>query len=251
MTINRFFLPIAAAALSVMTPIAAQAAQFLITYSGTTSGRDFTGVFGDANSFINEAAFKAVYTLTLPTPGAVEQTDGSTFYRLFGGTLHGTSSPIFAELTINGITRTVSGQYNGTIYTAMQPGNHFLGHAANENTGTDGSDFIISNFIYHNIESSVNAFVTSLDPTKPYSYAIKLEDRQRSLWQFAKFDGTGNRFIERANGTMTSESVTVEAVTVGAIPEPATWLMMIVGFGMVGASIRSKRRQSSGAVAAA
>ena len=97
----------------------------------------------------------------------------------------------------------------------------------------------------------MNAFVTSLDPTKPYSYAIKPEDRQRSLWQFAKFDGTGNRVIERANGTMTSEFVTVEAVTVGAIPEPATWLMMIVGFGMVGASIRSKRRQSSGVVAAA
>ena len=37
----------------------------------------------------------------------------------------------------------------------------------------------------------------------------------------------------------------------GAVPEPATWLMMIVGFGMVGASIRSKRRQSSGVVAAA
>jgi hypothetical protein len=30
--------------------------------------------------------------------------------------------------------------------------------------------------------------------------------------------------------------------SVGAVPEPATWAMMIVGFGAVGASIRSRRR---------
>jgi hypothetical protein len=31
---------------------------------------------------------------------------------------------------------------------------------------------------------------------------------------------------------------------VGAVPEPATWSMMILGFGLVGASLRSRRNQS-------
>ncbi|MBY0583571.1 MAG: PEPxxWA-CTERM sorting domain-containing protein [Sphingomonas sp.] len=31
---------------------------------------------------------------------------------------------------------------------------------------------------------------------------------------------------------------------VAAVPEPATWAMMIVGFGMIGAGIRSRKRQT-------
>ena len=30
----------------------------------------------------------------------------------------------------------------------------------------------------------------------------------------------------------------------GAIPEPATWLMMILGFGAIGGMMRAKRRQN-------
>lgn len=35
-----------------------------------------------------------------------------------------------------------------------------------------------------------------------------------------------------------------ELITISAVPEPATWAMMIVGFGMVGATARYRRRSS-------
>jgi hypothetical protein len=34
------------------------------------------------------------------------------------------------------------------------------------------------------------------------------------------------------------------SITSGAVPEPATWALMIVGFGAVGATLRSRRRQA-------
>jgi hypothetical protein len=37
-------------------------------------------------------------------------------------------------------------------------------------------------------------------------------------------------------------SVTSSAVSTGAVPEPATWAMMILGFGLVGGALRSRRR---------
>ena len=41
--------------------------------------------------------------------------------------------------------------------------------------------------------------------------------------------------------------ITVNTVT--AVPEPATWAMMLVGFGMVGAAARYRRRQTTVAIA--
>lgn len=37
---------------------------------------------------------------------------------------------------------------------------------------------------------------------------------------------------------------------VGAVPEPSTWLMMILGFGLVGGTLRSRRRAATGLAAA-
>ena len=47
--------------------------------------------------------------------------------------------------------------------------------------------------------------------------------------------------------TLTSGGETVNGsliATVTAVPEPATWAMMIIGFGLVGAGMRSRRRQT-------
>jgi hypothetical protein len=40
------------------------------------------------------------------------------------------------------------------------------------------------------------------------------------------------------------------AATISAVPEPATWAMMIIGFGFVGFMLRNGRRQGAAAVAA-
>ncbi|MBU1375410.1 MAG: PEPxxWA-CTERM sorting domain-containing protein [Alphaproteobacteria bacterium] len=49
-------------------------------------------------------------------------------------------------------------------------------------------------------------------------------------------DGTG----WYNNGGSLAVTVTFEPAGVGAVPEPATWAMMILGFGLVGASVRRR-----------
>jgi hypothetical protein len=49
----------------------------------------------------------------------------------------------------------------------------------------------------------------------------------------------------RVNLTSGSDSLAVDArLGAGAVPEPATWAMMIVGFGIVGFGLRTRRKQS-------
>lgn len=46
------------------------------------------------------------------------------------------------------------------------------------------------------------------------------------------------------DNTMFLDRVAVNSVG-GAVPEPATWAMMIMGFGVIGVSLRSRRRQTA------
>lgn len=63
---------------------------------------------------------------------------------------------------------------------------------------------------------------------------------------FSTFTGS---FVGTGSDTLTFTSLTnqnnggvvLDAISVSAAPEPATWLMMIAGFGIIGASLRRKR----------
>lgn len=59
-------------------------------------------------------------------------------------------------------------------------------------------------------------------------------------WEF-EFDagGTGNNYIDFYNVSSATFSASV--------PEPATWAMMLVGFGGLGAAMRSRRKQATAA----
>lgn len=41
----------------------------------------------------------------------------------------------------------------------------------------------------------------------------------------------------------TSEAFEIDNIAIQAVPEPGTWLMMIVGFGLLGGMLRSRRRE--------
>ncbi|HWK41399.1 MAG TPA: PEPxxWA-CTERM sorting domain-containing protein [Croceibacterium sp.] len=59
------------------------------------------------------------------------------------------------------------------------------------------------------------------------------------------FNGTftGTQFFFAAN-SLTSNSFRLDGVTINApVPEPATWLMMIVGFGLLGGVMRRSQQQ--------
>ena len=61
-----------------------------------------------------------------------------------------------------------------------------------------------------------------------------------NIW-YHEFDGGVGRTINIGNFSITQS-------TAGAVPEPATWAMMIAGFGMIGAGMRTRRRKVAFAV---
>ncbi|KQU61848.1 hypothetical protein ASG67_01350 [Sphingomonas sp. Leaf339] len=61
-------------------------------------------------------------------------------------------------------------------------------------------------------------------------------------------DGTSSLFLSNGttgNGTASTFGYVTQFTTqaVAAVPEPTTWAMMLVGFGMIGAASRYRRRQ--------
>lgn len=60
------------------------------------------------------------------------------------------------------------------------------------------------------------------------------------------FDGIGNSVPSVDNIQLTTRLI---AGTSGAVPEPATWAMLLVGFGGVGAIVRRRRREDARAFA--
>ena len=76
----------------------------------------------------------------------------------------------------------------------------------------------------------------TLDPTNSQSFWIIGEyAREFNLPQFGHPGGTGG----------SRWSTWIQQVTVAYVPEPGTWLMMIAGFGLVGASMRRRQARVS------
>lgn len=68
-----------------------------------------------------------------------------------------------------------------------------------------------------------------------------------SGWNGEFYGAVDNVQIDFSGGRSLNSNFEVAAS--GAVPEPATWGMMILGFGMMGASVRYRRRSSKVAVA--
>jgi PEP-CTERM motif len=76
-------------------------------------------------------------------------------------------------------------------------------------------------------------FGNNADPTSPPNNV--------SAFYVFDFGTAGSRGITFTPGAQGFSNAVVYSTT-GAVPEPATWAMMLLGFGGIGASLRSRRR---------
>lgn len=63
------------------------------------------------------------------------------------------------------------------------------------------------------------------------------------IYTFTAFDTSSD--LTFASATNTPFGPALDNVSISAIPEPATWAMMIIGFGAAGGAIRSARRRGA------
>ncbi len=64
---------------------------------------------------------------------------------------------------------------------------------------------------------------------------LELLAGQSIFLRFLDFDASG------ADDGLGIDNFRAEAVTLGAVPEPSTWMMLIAGFGFIGAALRGRR----------
>jgi hypothetical protein len=227
----------------------ATAAEYLITYTGTVrNSLDRTGVFGGSGNSLNGLSFTSVFTLNdaIQNPGSGVQPGGRA-WGCFGGSANanGGPPPVTATLTINGVTRTSSGQRLSSAYQGFNPGFYSeIFHRAQAISDSQTVHTIAS------VEVGISeptTFIQNVDYTQPLSHFSLLGlNANVGAFNFEEYDFQNLVFLSSASGRLYADSVTVAALGsgTGAVPEPASWMLMIAGFGFVGGAMRrGKGRQ--------
>jgi hypothetical protein len=176
-------------------------------------GNDNTGLFGPAHGSISGDAF-TVTSLTELTPASTSD-NGFTFAESVGGSDSGLPLLMSAVLQINGFSYAING--------AQQS---YLQH---QDAGS--SDF-------------VNARVAPGNPggfehLSLIAFGSFLSDRSLGdTFSYSPGGAIGFGELALVDNHLT---FSVTSVSGDAVPEPATWALMISGFGIAGASLRRRR----------
>lgn len=83
----------------------------------------------------------------------------------------------------------------------------------------------------------------SADLTKPGTYALTSVNANLYLTAFnPPYNWSDARYNVTANANGPGTLVVREVTSVAAVPEPAIWAMMLIGFGAIGSTMRARRR---------
>ncbi|MBU1374731.1 MAG: PEPxxWA-CTERM sorting domain-containing protein [Alphaproteobacteria bacterium] len=112
--------------------------------------------------------------------------------------------------------------------------NPFIGSAAMQVGLLGGGDFIVKEDVFHS-----GSTTTAMDwQTMSFEFTA-VDDIS-----FVSFKNTAGAFA----GGMYLDNVSVVDLSESGVPEPATWALMIAGFGLAGTALRSRRRLAPTAV---
>lgn len=198
-------------------------------YTNTPAGEDYTYV----HYVVLDAATKAVLSEGNIGDGAHDYYEGSLAVNAFG------------EVVI-AYNRSGSDPLDGKISVMAQA----FTTKANGTLAKLGAEQLLKVSLvddYHNgsLDGQVAAgrqrwgdySQVSLDPSDPESFWI--------IGEYAReYNDPAGGHPGGTGGSRWSEWITQLTLTQSAVPEPASWALMVAGFGMIGASLRQKRKLS-------
>ena len=225
------------AALSVAAARPADAAVYVTTWTGTlVNGFDRTGEFGQINRTLDGLAFTAVFTLDDSAPNA-RRSLSPGYSTINGGPNFGTPfTPLTANLTIAGHTLHFGEAANANYEGSYGQAKGVVGHNYNDYEDQVGGGFRNNSYIRADVTSTTVNFLTASDPRTPFV----------ASGPGLTFDG-GFSINNNALGHVAYSDFVITRVEsvlqpqAGAVPEPASWALMIVGFGAAGAILRRRR----------
>ena len=202
----------------------ADAAILVATYTGTVGdGYDPAGLFGEPGGQLGGDTYVVKYIIDTTKGGYFDLLP--SFDQVLGGTYFGFSSPVSATVTINGITQSIGGNYVGIAFaspslprTYDEADDHFGGdidtydqvYISQDDVGSAGINYTLPlTNVYNNGNLQFSAYNTD-------SYY---------LYAYADLNSLGT-------------------VQITALPELATWAMMLLGVGMIGGGIRMARSRN-------
>ena len=196
------------AALALAAPASADMVTFAY-YGRITDGFDTTGVFGAANTDLTGDAIRAVFVFdtSLGERGTIAGTTDS----VVGGTqVPGSPATplVSATITINGHNLSIGGDLLGSALT---------------NAGVFNASEAVGS-----LTDFVDAFVDT--PDAPASLDTPFSPHG---------SGGGSFNIDSLSALGVQQTATADF----AIPEPATWAILLTGFAGIGAAMRERRRR--------
>jgi hypothetical protein len=237
----RLLLATACTVLAAATP--ADAALIQQVYSGTVVyGYDNLGIFG-AGPDLTGLAYTATYLIddSKGTESNYVYDDGAgTYYysvdQIVGGIgYNGTSNPVSAKLTIAGVTIALGSDYYGSAYKS----DYSPMSSSIDGFSTQVFDYVISpdgstyaSYSLYNYAYVNSARITSSDLRTPDAFT-PLSGYGSGTYQNYDY-ATGTQAYAQFDATSFTSSP-------AAVPEPASWALMIGGFGIAGGALRRRR----------
>jgi hypothetical protein len=226
----------AAAAVAALMAASSPASATILTATFTgfiASGHDQTGLFGNAGQNLAGLAYVTQYTFD--TTAGLYDNSYANGEAIEGGAFYGASSPVTATMTVNGVTLSQTGPYKSYVFRETDvPAISYLAGTLID-TPSAFADEDISNYAFVDLAALSSTLATT---------ATLIQGD----FSFNSFDRTTNTETFDTFGQFSSQgTITISDGSTPGVPEPATWGLMIMGFGGAGAALR--RRRMAGATA--